>query len=82
MVDFEDESDEWKKKKEVENTKSSSILKRNDNILQRRGFLYTFIGYTTATPNSLLHGYKMDFFLKTKYSTLKSEKNLWFPVFQ
>lgn len=73
IVDLEYESDERKKKIEVKSTVSSSILKRDDNTLQRRGFLYTFTVYTTATPNSMFHGHKMDFSLKTKYSTLKSE---------
>ena len=70
VMDLEQNLKENEKKKEVKDTVSSSLLRRNDDKRARRGFRYTFTIYTTATSDSMLKGNKIDFSLNDCYYTI------------
>lgn len=67
LIDLEDEIKE--NQEEIENEVSSSLFQRNDSNQNRRGIKFTFTIYTTATPESMLKGTKVDFKLNDTYST-------------
>lgn len=73
VMDLEQDIKENEKKNEIKYSISSSFLFRANDEQQRKDLKYLFTIFTTATPDSMLHGNKIEFSLNFSYQKVYEE---------